>query len=874
MPKPKKFLSSNEIRRQFLNYFVTQCHTHVASSSLVPANDPTLLFNNAGMVQFKETFLGIEQRPYTRATSAQRCVRAGGKHNDLDNVGYTRRHHTFFEMLGNFSFGDYFKREAITFAWEFLTQVLALPAEKLWVTVFEEDKESEAIWLTEIGVDAQRFSRCGAKDNFWQMGDVGPCGPCTEIFYDHGVKIAGGPPGSVDEDGDRYVEIWNLVFMQYQRDAKGVLHPLPKPCVDTGMGLERIAAVLQGVHDNYDTDIFQHLLKALAVIIPGADQQAQSRRVVVDHIRSVAFLIVDGILPANEGRGYVLRRIIRRAIRHGNKLGADAPFFYKMVAPLVAMMGEAYPELAASQQRVERVIQEEEQQFAKTLTRGLKQLAQRLAQQQTSVLPGDLVFQLYDTYGFPPDLTADIARERGMTIDEAGFEAAMQAQRQQSQQVQAFKVDLGKAFDVDGVTEFLGYQQQHATANVLALFDDKQQRVAVLKECQPGVLVLDKTPFYAESGGQVGDSGWISFANGRFCVQDTQKQGSVYLHKGYVAQGEWHEQQTVTASIDQANRRAIAANHTATHLLHAALRKVLGEQVAQKGSLVRADGLRFDFSHNKPLTSLEWRQVEQQVNQQIQSNCESDTQETTPDAAKAAGALALFGERYAERVRVIRFGDFSTEICGGTHVARTGDIGLFVITSESACAAGVRRIQALSGASALNYCQQQRAMLQETAVLLKTDTENLAKRLQQFLQEHKTLQRQLASNKQQHANQQQGVLLDQIVELAGIKVLAAELPGVDSATLRNTLDQLKQSLTEAAIVLASVDQGKIRLVATVSPSCLAHFNAVELLNQVAHQVGGKGGGRPDLAQGGGTNTAALKQALASVADWVASKISG
>lgn len=864
MSKQQSF-SSNSIRRQFLDYFISKGHTEVASSSLIPGNDPTLLFNNAGMVQFKETFLGIEKRPYSRATSAQRCVRAGGKHNDLDNVGYTRRHHTFFEMLGNFSFGDYFKKEAIAFAWEFLTQVLQLPAEKLWISVFREDSESEAIWLNDIGINPQRISRCDEKDNFWQMGDTGPCGPCTEIFYDHGESIAGGPPGSPDEDGDRYVEIWNLVFMQYDRDANGKLNPLPRPCVDTGMGLERIAAVLQGVHDNYDIDLFQYLLHALSKIINCANVSQQSMRVIVDHIRSSAFLIADGVVPSNEGRGYVLRRIIRRAARHGAKSGEDNPFFYKMLEPLLEIMGEAYPELIKSRSRIEKVIKAEETQFADTLGRGLKQLETSISKTDSKILAGDIVFQLYDTYGFPPDLTADILREKGMTIDKAGFELAMQQQRQQSKKYQQFQLDQGNPVISGESTEFAGYQHHHIEATVVALFEGEQNTaIESLNEKQTGIVVLDKTPFYAESGGQVGDCGVLEFADGLFCVEDTQKQGAVYFHRGFVKKGILKVKQVLTAAINQAHRKATERNHTATHLLHAALHQVLGDELVQKGSLVKADYLRFDFSHHKALTVDELQQVEQQVNAQIRENHAAELSEMSPDAAKKAGAMALFGERYGEKVRVMRFGDFSTEICGGTHVSRTGDIGAFKITLETASAAGIRRIEAVTGEAAINYWQKQQANLDHLANLLKSGPDDLAKKLTQLLQKNRELEREAGSLRQSQANQQLDSLINQVIAVDGVKLLAAELKVVDSATLRNTLDQLKQRLPDVAIVLAAVNNGKIQLLASVPPLYLKRFNAVTLLNYVAQQVGGKGGGRPDMAQGGGTDVANLKNALDSV----------
>ena len=871
----QRHYTSHEIRKAFLDYFASHAHHIVASSPLIPGNDPTLLFTNAGMVQFKDTFLGIEKRPYQRAASSQRCVRAGGKHNDLENVGYTRRHHTFFEMLGNFSFGDYFKREAIAFAWKFLTENLGIPKEKLWVTVFEEDKESEAIWLNEMNVDSKRFSRCGSKDNFWQMGETGPCGPCTEIFYDHGPRIAGGPPGSVDADGDRYVEIWNVVFMQYDRDTEGNLHPLPRPCVDTGMGLERIAAVMQGVHDNYEIDLFQHLLKALANILGWEDPQEKSMRVIVDHIRSTSFLIADSVIPSNEGRGYVLRRIMRRAIRHGFKLGCKKPFFYRLVAPLVQVMGDAYPELAKSQPLIEQIIRQEEEQFSKTLTRGLKILDQAVADLAGARIPGQLIFQLYDTYGFPPDLTGDIARERGLTLDMEGFQQAMQQQRALSQQSQTFSVDQSQKISVTDGTEFVGYEVERASSPIKALLDEAQKAVTRLSAKQSGIVVLESTPFYAESGGQVGDRGYLKFEGGRFTVTDTQKQGDVYLHLGHVEKGELKVHQRVEAFVDGVHRQAVRLNHTATHLLHEALRRVLGEHVRQKGSLVAADRLRFDFSHSKVLSYQELQTVERIVNQEIRANTAAETSISTPEEAKAAGAMAFFGERYGDQVRVLKLGEFSTEICGGTHVVRTGDIGLFKIVSESACASGIRRIEAVTGQAAIEYIERGEEQLISMSELLKTNIHNIGNKLSQLLQQNRELERELAKVKQHHANRQVDHLGQQAVNVAGIKVLAAELQGADRDTLRNTLDQLKQELGRSAIVLSTVSQDRqIQIVASVTQDCLPYFNATQLLNQVAHQVGGKGGGRPEMAQGGGNHPQALALALHSVTDWVKTKLMG
>lgn len=869
-----KRLDTSAIRRLFLDYFVKAGHEEVASSGLIPVNDETLLFTNAGMVQFKETFLGIEKRPYVRATSSQRCVRAGGKHNDLENVGYTRRHHTFFEMLGNFSFGDYFKREAIQFAWDFLTIDLGIPKERLWVSVFKEDQESETIWLKEINIDPARISRCGKKDNFWQMGDTGPCGPCTEIFYDHGPELEGGPPGSPDQEGDRYVEIWNIVFMQFERDAQGKLNPLPKPCVDTGMGLERVAAVLQGVHDNYDIDLFQHLLKALAKRVGHEDYQNKSMRVIVDHIRSTAFLIVDGVLPANEGRGYVLRRIIRRAVRHGVMLGLKENFFYQMVAPLVEIMGEAYPELVKSQKLITQTIQLEEEQFAKTLSRGLKIFDQAIAELSGSVISGEIVFQLYDTYGFPPDLTADIARERELTLDMPGFKAAMENQRKQSQQSQQFKVDHTQKIHISGQSEFVGYENSVADAKVIGLLQAESKPVTKLTEGEKGIVILDQTPFYAESGGQVGDRGELLFEQGVFQVNDTHQHGDAILHVGVMRSGQLEKQQTVQASIDLANRQAIRLNHSATHLLHEALRRVLGDHVGQKGSLVAADRLRFDFSHPKAMTLDEIQAVEQMVNQQIRDNHPGETSVMTPDEAKQSGAMAFFGEKYGAEVRVLKMGEFSTEICGGTHIERTGDIGLFKIITESACASGVRRIEAVTGEAALTNVLQHEAQLRAISHLLKTSPDKLDQKLNQLIKQNRDLERQLSRSNQQHANKQVSQLSDQAVEIGKVKVLAAQLNDVDRDTLRNTLDQLKQQLGNAAIVLAGVQAGKIQLVASVSKECLTAFNATEILNQVAHKIGGKGGGRPEMAQGGGTDLAGLPDALAGVPEWARTKLTG
>lgn len=863
-------MTTDEIRKAFLDYFKSLDHQVIPSGSLVPANDPTLLFTNAGMVQFKEVFLGIEQRSYTRATSAQRCVRAGGKHNDLEHVGHTRRHHTFFEMLGNFSFGDYFKREAIQFAWQFITNILKIPKERLWITVFRDDKESEAIWLDEIKVDPKRFSRCGEKDNFWSMGDTGPCGPCSEIFYDHGPHLEGEPPGTPEAEGDRYVEIWNLVFMQYNRGIEGKLSPLPKFCVDTGMGLERVATIMQGVHDNYEIDIFKQLLQSLADLIGYKDFLNPSMRVIVDHIRSAVFLIFDGVMPSNEQRGYVLRRIIRRAVRHGFKLGQKEPFFYRLTNPVIAVMGDPYPEIKKSRELIAQVIEQEEIQFFITLEKGLKILDKEIAQLHNEEVPGELVFQLYDTYGFPPDLTADIARERGLILDYPGFEQAMAKQRELSQRTQQFSIDQTQHLYIAGKTDFTGYTTLTDEGTVTALLYDNQP-VTELNVAQKGIVVLDRTPFYAESGGQVGDSGYLYFDKGYFRVYDTKRKGYAYLHYGEVVKGVLHLNENVRAEVDE-SRKEIVLNHSATHLLHEALRRVLGEHVVQKGSLVEAKRLRFDFSHSKALTREQLYAVEGLVNQQIRANLESAVTETTLEEAKAMGALALFGEKYDERIRVVKMGEFSMEICGGTHVHHTGDIGLFKIISETASAAGVRRIEAVTGNEALQWIEQQEKQLYELSALLKTTSDNIQPKLFQLIEENKKLMKELNRLKQRMVVQQSDSLVEQAVEVEGIHVLAVQIGTVERDTLRNTMDQLKQELGHAAIVLASIQKEKVLLVAGVTKYCLKYFNATELLNHVAYQVGGKGGGRPDLAQGGGTQPEHLTQALNSVVDWVTKKL--
>ena len=861
-----------DIREAFLAYFEKNAHTRVGSSSLVPGNDPTLLFTNAGMVQFKDCFLGADKRAYVRATSSQRCVRAGGKHNDLENVGYTARHHTFFEMLGNFSFGDYFKQEAIRFAWQFLTEELKLPAERLWVTVYQDDTEAEAIWLEDMGVDPSRFSRLGEDSNFWAMGDTGPCGPCTEIFFDHGPDVWGGPPGSPEEDGDRYIEIWNLVFMQYDRSADGTLTPLPKPSVDTGMGLERIAAVMQGVHSNYEIDLFQHLLRAVARVTGAEDMSNPSLRVVADHIRSCAFLVSDGVMPSNEGRGYVLRRILRRACRHGHKLGARDAFFHKLVLPLAEAMGDAYPELYQRQAQIEKVLLLEEEQFARTLDTGLRILEQDIASLSGDTIDGETVFKLYDTYGFPMDLTADIARERGLAVDEAGFERAMEAQRDRARSASQFQATERASLDVEANTEFTGYSTLCAEATVVALARDGAQ-VAALNEGDQGILVLDSTPFYAESGGQVGDCGVIETTDGRFEVTDTRKDGGVWLHHGKQVRGSITSGETVSVRVEPGVRQATMLNHSATHLLHAALRQVLGEHVTQKGSLVDAQRLRFDFSNLEAVKPDELRQIEQIVNEQIRLNTPVETAVTDMETAKAKGAMALFGEKYGDEVRVLTMGDgFSVELCGGTHVSRTGDIGLMRITSESGIASGVRRIEAVTGAAALVLFDQIEEQSLTAAKILKASPDKLTEKLEQLVGSHKALEKEVERLKAKLASGVGTDLSASAVDVGGAKVLATVIEGADVKTLRTTLDQLKNKLGSAVVLLAAVDGDKVTLVAGVTQDLTDRCKAGELIANVASSVGGKGGGRPDMAQGGGTDPAALPAALAGVGDWVAARI--
>lgn len=862
-----------EIRQKFLQYFQSQGHEIVASSSLVPANDPTLLFTNAGMVQFKDLFLGNEVRDYTRATTSQRCVRAGGKHNDLENVGYTARHHTFFEMLGNFSFGDYFKRDAIRFAWEFLTKELGLPPEKLWVTVFHEDQEAEDIWLQEIGVPKERFSRLGEKDNFWAMGDTGPCGPCSEIFYDHGPEVAGGPPGSPDDDGDRYIEIWNLVFMQFDRQPDGTLVRLPKPSVDTGMGLERLTAVLQHVHSNYEIDLFEALLKSAAQITGTSDITNTSLRVIADHIRSCSFLIVDGVLPSNEGRGYVLRRIVRRAVRHGYQLGVKEVFFYRLVDALVQQMGEAYPELRARQSTVEKVLQEEEQQFARTLDNGMAILKEAIAELQGKVLPGDTVFKLYDTFGFPVDLTADVAREHGLTLDHEGFDRAMAVQKQQARAAGKFNAVEKLHIDVKGGTEFIGYEHLDGKAKILAVYRDGQAVDGITGEGE-ALLILERSPFYAESGGQVGDKGTLRCVQGTalFEVLDTQKQGEHFIHKGILRSGSLKKGDQVEAEVEKDNRAAIALNHSATHLLHAALRKVLGEHVTQKGSLVNAERLRFDFSHQSAMSAAELAEVEALVNAEILKNTAVSKQVMGIDEAMNAGAMALFGEKYGDRVRVVRMGEFSTELCGGTHVERTGDIGLFKFIGESGIAAGVRRVEAVTGQGALAIVSQQERLLKQLSEVVKTNADSLVEKVQQIMHSNRSLERELEQLKVKLASAAGSDIATEAINVGDVKLLAKAVTGFNAKTLRDTVDQLKNKLGSSVVLLASVEDGKVSLVAGVSKDLVVRVKAGDLVNMVATQVGGKGGGRPDMAMAGGTDPDALPAALASVQAWLETQL--
>ncbi len=875
MPKPT---SSAELREAFLQYFADKAHERVASSPLVPGNDPTLLFTNAGMVQFKDVFLGTEKREIPRAATAQRCVRAGGKHNDLENVGYTARHHTFFEMLGNFSFGDYFKREAIQYAWEFVTDVLGLPPERLWCTVYEDDDEAAKIWLDDIGIDPKRFARLGEKDNFWAMGDTGPCGPCSEIFYDHGPDVAGGPPGSPDEDGDRYVEIWNLVFMQYERAADGTMTPLPKPSVDTGMGLERLAAVMQGVHSNYEIDLFANLIRDAAEIAGTDDLENKSLNVIADHIRACSFLVADGVLPGNEGRGYVLRRIIRRAIRHGYRLGIEEPFFHRLVASVEREMGSAHPSLSERREYVERVLLQEEQRFAETLSQGMKLLEEAVADLgEGDMIPGDTVFLLYDTFGFPEDLTADYAREHGLRVDEAGFEAAMAEQRRKSKEASQFGGDehaarlqseLNKVvaegnFDA---TLFLGYKHNHANARVLALFDASGAACEQLEHGQSGVVLLDRTPFYAESGGQVGDTGELVSGAARFEVADTRKLGAMVMHFGRLDGKLLARDDVVRASIDAKRRAATMRNHSATHLLHAALRQVVGEHVQQKGSLVAPGRLRFDFTHFEPVTREQLLEIEQLVNEKIRDNVAAETREMEFDEAIAAGALAFFEDKYGSTVRVLRLGDFSVELCGGTHVDRAGDIGLFKITSESGVAAGVRRIEAVTGEGAIEWVEQNEATLLDIAGQLRTGREDAAAKVTQLLERSKGLEREVQALRLRLASGESRDLLSEAQEFEGRKILVARMDGLDARTLRDRADQLKSKLGSSIVVLGAVEDDKVRLVVSVSSDIAADHRAGELIAPIAADVGGRGGGRPDFAQAGGSEPEKLDAALEAARD--------
>ncbi len=865
-------MKSAELRSAFLKYFESQDHTVVKSSSLVPGNDPTLLFTNAGMVQFKDTFLGDDPRSYSRATSCQRCVRAGGKHNDLENVGYTARHHTFFEMLGNFSFGDYFKRDAIKFGWEFLTKVLNLPEERLWVTVHISDDEAADIWLKEMGVSPDRFSRLD-EDNFWQMGDTGPCGPSSEIFYDHGADVPGGPPGSENDDLDRYIEIWNLVFMQYERQASGELVPLPKPSVDTGMGLERIAAIMQGVHSNYEIDLFQALIKAAAEATGCSDMENKSLRVIADHIRSCAFLASDGVIPSNEGRGFVLRRIIRRAIRHGHKLGQKGVFFHKLVAALVEQMGEAYPELAKQQQQVEKILLLEEEQFAKTLDQGMNVLEAALKELSSKEIPGEVVFTLHDTYGFPFDLTGDIARERGLTLDEAGYEKCMEEQRARARAAGSFKLDYTDKLEVEGSSEFHGYSDLSYHGNVTALFKEGES-IEELQQGDEGVVVLDHTPFYAESGGQVGDCGYLFLESNQFQVNDCQKQGDSHIHVGEMLSGSIKVGDRVDAEVSADVRQSTALNHSATHLLHAALREVLGDHVQQKGSLVNSERLRFDFAHMEAISNDDLNTIERLVNELIRQNSEVETEVCGLEEAQARGAMALFGEKYGDEVRVLSMGDgFSVELCGGIHAKRTGDIGVLRIVSESGIAAGVRRIEAVTGAEALALFEEDEELIENIAGTIKANRSNILDKVQQLVAQNRDLEKELAALKSKLASAASGDLVSQAVDIDGLKVLAANLEGVDPKSLRDMADQLKNKLGSGLVLLATADGDKVSLIVGVTKDATGKVKAGDLMKHVAPLVGGKGGGRPDMAQGGGTDASGIDAVLSAVPEWVKQQLS-
>jgi alanyl-tRNA synthetase len=862
-----KSMTSSEIRASFLEFFRKNGHSVVPSASLVPGNDPTLLFTNAGMVQFKDVFLGKDARDYSRAATAQRCVRAGGKHNDLENVGYTARHHTFFEMLGNFSFGDYFKKEAIHFAWNYVTGTLGIPKDRLWVTVYKEDDEAARIWTQEMGIDPTRCTRMGEQSNFWSMGETGPCGPCTEIFYDHGAEIPGGPPGTPDEDGDRYVEIWNLVFMQYDRSADGMLVPLPKPSVDTGMGLERVAAVMQGVHSNYDIDLFKSLIRAAAEITGTDDLESSSLRVIADHIRACTFLIIDGVVPSNEGRGYVLRRIIRRAIRHGYKLGQTQPFFHKLVATLVREMGSYYAELVSGEARATQVLAQEESRFAETLTTGMALLDAEAAKLTSSVIPGETVFRLYDTYGFPLDLTADVARERGLTIDQAGFDTAMEAQRGRARAASKFGTDLRDSVKLPGRTEFSGYDHLTGSGRITALIFDGVV-VDAMRSGQEGQVVLDHTPFYAESGGQVGDTGILTTDTARFTVRDTRKIGASFAHVGVLESGELRVGTQVQAEVDGSRRQSIALNHSATHLLHAALREVLGKHVLQKGSLVAPDRLRFDFAHTQPVSADELHRVEDLVNTAIRRNAPAETRVMALDEAVAAGAMSLFGEKYENDVRVLSIGDFSMELCGGTHVERAGDIGFFKIISESGVAAGVRRVEAVTGQAAFDWVTRTDQVLRDIAAMLRGSREDVDEKVRELVERSRRLEKEIQQLKSKLASGQSGDLSTQAKDVGGIKVLAAQVDGADAKALRDAMDQLRDKLGSSVIVLAAVKEGKVVLVAGVSADLLAEFKAGDIVGAVAAQVGGRGGGRADFAQAGGTQPENLGAALAGVENLV------
>ncbi len=864
--------TSNDIRQSFLDFFKSKDHEIVPSSSLVPSNDPSLLFTNAGMVQFKDVFLGRESRPYKRAVSSQRCVRAGGKHNDLENVGYTARHHTFFEMLGNFSFGDYFKEEAITYAWEYLTGVLKIPESRLWVTVFEDDKEAANIWLNEIGISSKQFSRCGEQDNFWSVGDTGPCGPCSEIFYDHGKEIPGGPPGSKDADMDRYVEIWNLVFTQYNRDGNGSLKPIPHPSVDTGMGLERITAVMQGVHNNFEIELFEKIIKKINTLCGNKQIDIISSRVVADHIRSCSFLLADGVVPSNEGRGYVLRRIIRRAIRHGNKLGLKEPFFYKLVEVLEQEMGDAYPELSKTRPNIERMLLGEEERFSETLEQGLKIFEDITNKIKGNTIKGEDVFRLYDTYGFPVDLTADIARERNMKVDMNGFNKAMAGQRQRARAASKFDDGVNVNTDNNLVSAFTGYERLEQKTTVIALYQDGRN-VKSLNEGEVGGVILLETPFYAQSGGQVGDKGELFAGDIFFEVEDTKKQGQSHIHLGVLRAGSLKVGDVVRASVDQKRRADIMRNHSATHLLHAALRKIFGEHVVQKGSLVESERLRFDFSHNEPLTHEQLKEIERLVNSKILNNDETQIHIMSLEKAKSSGAISLFGEKYEDTVRVLNIaGEFSCELCGGTHVERSGDIGAFKIISESGIASGVRRIEAITGMGALVWIENMENKLQRVAELLKSDIETVDSRLNLQLEKTRKLEKELSQLRSKLTSNAGTDLLDEAIVIDGISVIAKSLDGADPKNLRDTVDQLKNKLGTAALILANVDESKVNLVAGVTDDTICRIKAGDLVNFVAEQVGGRGGGRPDMAQAGGDNPKALENALAKVPDWIRSQL--